>query len=107
MAHFWSYEKIPKGVASSFEWEAATFREIGSDNTALRTVLKFAVSLPAGRPAMTCGYVPTKKGMLQMTSAGRLFPEVHLALQYLIRNLFRIENVVSGRLAKSIHELPP
>eukprot|EP00959_Pyramimonas_sp_CCMP1952_P272305 5693188-Pyramimonas_sp.AAC.2 len=53
---------------------------------------------------MACGYVP---GTLQMTSASRLSPKVHLALQYLIRNFFRIENVVSVRLAKSIHELPP
>eukprot|EP00959_Pyramimonas_sp_CCMP1952_P184978 3867714-Pyramimonas_sp.AAC.1 len=41
-----------------------------------------------------------------MTAASRLSPKVHLALHYLIRNFFRIENVVSVRLAKSIHELP-
>eukprot|EP00959_Pyramimonas_sp_CCMP1952_P209186 4376207-Pyramimonas_sp.AAC.1 len=40
-----------------------------------------------------------------MTSASRLSPKVPSALQYLIRNLFRIENVVSVRLAKSIHKL--
>eukprot|EP00959_Pyramimonas_sp_CCMP1952_P284894 5956046-Pyramimonas_sp.AAC.1 len=56
---------------------------------------------------MTCGYVPTKKGALQMTSASRLPPNIHLALQYLIRNFFRIENVVLFRLAKSIHQLFP
>eukprot|EP00959_Pyramimonas_sp_CCMP1952_P118940 2486858-Pyramimonas_sp.AAC.1 len=55
---------------------------------------------------MTLGYVPTKKGMLQMTSASRLFPKVHLALQCLIRNFFRIEDVVSVRLDKGIHKLP-
>eukprot|EP00959_Pyramimonas_sp_CCMP1952_P009649 201470-Pyramimonas_sp.AAC.1 len=42
-----------------------------------------------------------------MTTASRLSPKVHLALQYLTRNFHRIENVVSVRLAKSIHELPP
>eukprot|EP00959_Pyramimonas_sp_CCMP1952_P030164 632409-Pyramimonas_sp.AAC.2 len=42
-----------------------------------------------------------------MTSASRLSLKVHLALQYLIRNIFRIENVVSVRLAKSIHKRPP
>eukprot|EP00959_Pyramimonas_sp_CCMP1952_P246958 5161460-Pyramimonas_sp.AAC.1 len=41
-----------------------------------------------------------------MTTASRLSPKVHLALQYLIRSFFRIENVVSVRLAKSIHKLP-
>eukprot|EP00959_Pyramimonas_sp_CCMP1952_P206607 4320546-Pyramimonas_sp.AAC.1 len=56
---------------------------------------------------MTFGYVPTKKGALQITRASRLSPKVHLALQYLIRNFFRIENVVSVRLAKGIQKLPP
>eukprot|EP00959_Pyramimonas_sp_CCMP1952_P441905 9251049-Pyramimonas_sp.AAC.1 len=56
---------------------------------------------------MTLGYVPTKKGTLQMTSASRLSPEVPVALQCRIRNFFRIENVVSVWLAKSIQKLPP
>eukprot|EP00959_Pyramimonas_sp_CCMP1952_P457603 9475218-Pyramimonas_sp.AAC.1 len=42
-----------------------------------------------------------------MTSASRLSPKVHLALLYLARDFFRIENVVSVRLAKGIHKLPP
>eukprot|EP00959_Pyramimonas_sp_CCMP1952_P096029 2007705-Pyramimonas_sp.AAC.1 len=80
---------------------------MGSGSAALRTVLAFIASQPAGRSAMTCGCPPTEKGMLQMTGASRLSPTVHLARQYLIRNFFRIENVVSVRLAESIHELPP
>eukprot|EP00959_Pyramimonas_sp_CCMP1952_P345732 7240438-Pyramimonas_sp.AAC.1 len=78
---------------------------MGSDSPALRAVLTFLASLSAGRPALTFGYVPTKEGTLLMTSASRLSPKVHCALQYLIRNFFRIENVVSVRLAKSIHKL--
>eukprot|EP00959_Pyramimonas_sp_CCMP1952_P130116 2720658-Pyramimonas_sp.AAC.1 len=42
-----------------------------------------------------------------MSSANRLSPKVHLASQFLIRNFSRIGNVVSARLAKSIHKLPP
>eukprot|EP00959_Pyramimonas_sp_CCMP1952_P284000 5936481-Pyramimonas_sp.AAC.1 len=42
-----------------------------------------------------------------MTSASRLSPKAYLALQYLTRNFFRIEDVVSFRFAKSIHKLPP
>eukprot|EP00959_Pyramimonas_sp_CCMP1952_P049500 1034101-Pyramimonas_sp.AAC.1 len=63
--------------------------------------------MSAGRPALTFGYVPTKEGTLQMTTASRQSPQVHLTLQYLIINFFRIENVVPARLAKSIHKLPP
>eukprot|EP00959_Pyramimonas_sp_CCMP1952_P144158 3017887-Pyramimonas_sp.AAC.1 len=87
--------------------EALIAREIGSDNTALRTMLAFVASLSAGRPALTFGYVATKKCALQMTTASRLSPNVHLALQHLISNFFRIENVVSVILATSIHKLPP
>eukprot|EP00959_Pyramimonas_sp_CCMP1952_P328212 6871524-Pyramimonas_sp.AAC.1 len=87
--------------------EALIARETGCDNTALRTVLTFVASLSAGRPALTFGYVPTEKGALQMTTASRLSPKVHLALQHIIRNFFRIENVVPVRFAKSIHKLPP
>eukprot|EP00959_Pyramimonas_sp_CCMP1952_P247423 5172200-Pyramimonas_sp.AAC.1 len=56
---------------------------------------------------MPLGDIPTNRGALQMTSAICLSLKVHVALQYLIRNFFRIENVVSVRLAQSIHKLPP
>eukprot|EP00959_Pyramimonas_sp_CCMP1952_P052539 1098330-Pyramimonas_sp.AAC.1 len=71
-------------------------REIGSDNTARRTVLIFVASRSAGRPALTSGLVSTKKGALQMTTAIRLSPKVRLVLKYLIRNFSRIENAVSA-----------
>eukprot|EP00959_Pyramimonas_sp_CCMP1952_P274263 5732703-Pyramimonas_sp.AAC.2 len=48
--------------------EALIAREIGSDSTALRTVLTSVANVPAGRPAIAFGYVPADKGMLQMTS---------------------------------------
>eukprot|EP00959_Pyramimonas_sp_CCMP1952_P393575 8246715-Pyramimonas_sp.AAC.1 len=41
-----------------------------------------------------------------MATASRLSPKVHLAIQYLIRHFFRIENVVLVRLAVIIHKLP-
>eukprot|EP00959_Pyramimonas_sp_CCMP1952_P090023 1884499-Pyramimonas_sp.AAC.2 len=75
--------------------EALIAREIGSDSAALRTVLTFVASLPAGRPTLTFGCVPTK--------ASRVYPKVHLVLQYLIRNFFRIEHVVSARLAENMN----
>eukprot|EP00959_Pyramimonas_sp_CCMP1952_P192603 4027368-Pyramimonas_sp.AAC.1 len=55
--------------------EALIAMEIGSGNTALWTMLTFVASLHAGGPAMIFGCVPTKKGMLQMTSASRLSPK--------------------------------
>eukprot|EP00959_Pyramimonas_sp_CCMP1952_P428340 8971581-Pyramimonas_sp.AAC.1 len=86
------YNTAMSDTRSTFQ--ALIARESGSDNIALRAVLTFS-------------YVPTKKGTLQMSTASRLSPQVRLALTYLIINLSRIESVVSVRLAKSIHQLPP
>eukprot|EP00959_Pyramimonas_sp_CCMP1952_P246557 5153047-Pyramimonas_sp.AAC.2 len=41
-----------------------------------------------------------------MTSANRRSPQVQFASQYVIRNFFRVENVVSVRKARSIHAPP-
>eukprot|EP00959_Pyramimonas_sp_CCMP1952_P162919 3405942-Pyramimonas_sp.AAC.1 len=89
----------------SFYIEALIARGIGSDNIALRTLLTFVASLPEGRPALGFGYVPTKKGTLQMTSAADYLPMY--IWRYNIKIFFRIENVVSVRLAKGAHRLPP
>eukprot|EP00959_Pyramimonas_sp_CCMP1952_P360228 7543172-Pyramimonas_sp.AAC.1 len=51
-------------VRHSLYIEALIARGIGSDNAALRTALTFVASLLARGPAMTFGYVPTKKGTL-------------------------------------------
>eukprot|EP00959_Pyramimonas_sp_CCMP1952_P421493 8830038-Pyramimonas_sp.AAC.1 len=72
-------------------------REIGSDTTALRTLWAFVASLPAGKPVMVFGYLPTKQGNLRMTTACRLSPKVHLALQF---------PFVAAVLAERIHDLP-
>eukprot|EP00959_Pyramimonas_sp_CCMP1952_P046341 967675-Pyramimonas_sp.AAC.1 len=100
-------------VKSFFEWETAVYKSItgmrdihytsrlqcperlAQTKTALRTALAVVASLPTGGPPMTSCDVPTKKGTLQITSASRLSPMEQFALQYLIRNSFRFENVVS------------
>eukprot|EP00959_Pyramimonas_sp_CCMP1952_P468905 9494020-Pyramimonas_sp.AAC.1 len=47
--------------------EALIASGIGFDSTALQTALTFVASIPAGGLAVTLDYVPTKKGMLQIT----------------------------------------
>ena len=71
--------------------EALIVRDMGSDNEALKAVVTFIQSLSAGRAPVTFGYEPDSKGNLRQTPGSRLNPKVHLALQYLIRNYFRIE----------------
>eukprot|EP00959_Pyramimonas_sp_CCMP1952_P137919 2886924-Pyramimonas_sp.AAC.1 len=81
-------------------------KEVGSGHTALRTVVEFIAGLQAGRASMMFGFVPTQRGNLQITTASQINPKVHLALQFLIRNYFRLENVIAVRLAKSVRKLP-
>eukprot|EP00959_Pyramimonas_sp_CCMP1952_P069440 1449152-Pyramimonas_sp.AAC.1 len=69
----------------------------------MRTVLAFIASLPAEKPGMVFGYLPTKQGHLQMAAASRLSSKLHLAWLFLTSDYFRIENVVAVRLVKSIH----
>eukprot|EP00959_Pyramimonas_sp_CCMP1952_P399263 8366094-Pyramimonas_sp.AAC.2 len=52
------------------------------------------------------GFAPTQRGNLQLTTASHMNPKVHLALQFLSRNYFRLENVIAVRLAKSVDKLP-
>ena len=87
--------------------EALLTREMGMDNTAMRTVLSFIAGLGAGKPALTFGYLPDGKGSLRTTDASKLNPRVHMALQFLVRNYFRVDHVVAVRLAKSVHKLAP
>ena len=85
--------------------EALLVRETGSDSTALRTVLAYISELPAGQSAKTFGYLPSKQGHLRMTNDSSQAPKVHLALQFLVKNYFRVENVIAVRLAKSVPRL--
>ena len=71
--------------------EALLVREVGPDSTALRTVLAYISELPAGQPAKTFGYLPSKQGRLRMTNDSGRAPKVHLALQYRVKNYVRVE----------------
>eukprot|EP00959_Pyramimonas_sp_CCMP1952_P431865 9044625-Pyramimonas_sp.AAC.1 len=52
--------------------EALVAREISSDNAALRCASPCIAGLPARRPALTFGCLPTEKGALEMASVIRL-----------------------------------
>eukprot|EP00959_Pyramimonas_sp_CCMP1952_P315632 6606083-Pyramimonas_sp.AAC.1 len=81
-------------------------RELGMDNMTMQTVLTYVAHLSAGKPAKVFGYIPDYKGNLNLSDDSRSHPRVHLALQYLVRNYFRVERLVAVRLAKSVLNLP-
>eukprot|EP00959_Pyramimonas_sp_CCMP1952_P237481 4963020-Pyramimonas_sp.AAC.1 len=73
---------------------------------AMQTVLTYVAHLGAGKPANVFGYIPDCKGNLNLSDDSKFHPRVHIALQYLVRNYFRVERVVAVRLAKSVSCLP-
>eukprot|EP00959_Pyramimonas_sp_CCMP1952_P083380 1742605-Pyramimonas_sp.AAC.1 len=76
------------------------------DNTAMQTALASVAHLGEGRPAKVFGYIPDYKGNLNLSDDIKFHPRVHLALQYLVQNYFRVERGASVRLAKSALNAP-
>ena len=78
--------------------------EYGLDNDAMDTILNYISRLPAGKTPETFGYTKTRatSPQLQLSMASKRAPKVFLALQYVIRNFFRINDVFAIRLGKSV-----
>ena len=72
-----------------------------SNGDAMHIVLRYIAELPAGTPAEAFGYA-ISGGSYHLTTMSKKAPRIHLALQYLIRNVFQVANVVTVRLGKSV-----
>eukprot|EP00959_Pyramimonas_sp_CCMP1952_P334768 7010323-Pyramimonas_sp.AAC.1 len=86
--------------------ECLLTRELGVDSAAMQTVLAYVAHLGAGKLAAVFGYIPDYKGNLNLSDDSKLHPRVQLALQYLVRNYFRVERVIAVRLAEGVLNLP-
>ena len=87
--------------------EAVFTMELGMDNDAMDTIINYISRLTAGKLPETFGYVvkPGERGNVnpgQLTTVSKKAPKVLLALQYVIRNFFRIPDVFAVRLGKSV-----
>ena len=76
-------------------------KQLGMDNTAMHTLLTHISNLQAGKPAVTFGYAIVKDRPV-LTTASKEAPKVHLALQFLIKNFFRINDTIAVRLGNGI-----
>ena len=83
--------------------EALLTNELGLDNEAIDTIIEYILRLMSGKTPETFGYVRTDGGRLQLTTASRNAPKVLYALQHMIRNFFRISDVIAVRLGKGVH----
>ena len=75
--------------------EAIWTMEVGRDNDAMDTVLDYISRLQTGKAAETFGYTGPQ---FRLTTATQRAPRMHLALQYVIRNFFRIQDVFAIRV---------
>ena len=85
--------------------ETLLTNELGLDNDAIDTIIEHVSSLASGKTPETFGYTKTQEGRLQLTTASRNAPKVLYALQYMIRNFFRISDVIAVRLGKGVHNV--
>ena len=84
--------------------------ETGLDNDATDTVLDTISRLSPGKQPIYHGYVVTpgtcdNAPRFQLSSASKKAPKVYLALQYLIRNYFRISDVFAVRIGNGVSKV--
>ena len=78
---------------------------MGMNSDAMSTLLSYISRLPPGKPAVLLGYTPTyKDGSLHPSEMNERQPKVLMALQFLVRNHFRIADVICVRLAHSVSQ---
>ena len=83
----------------------------GMDNEAMQTVLDYIGKLPAGKPSELFGYAPTgdpgnRIPKRELSAGTKRAPKVFMALQYLIKSFFKIDDVIAIRVGNSVHRLP-
>ena len=84
--------------------EAILMADTGLRDEALTTVLQHIASLSAGKVPEMYGYTFVNNAY-QATACSRHKPRIHLALTYVVRNYFRIQDVFAMKVGKSIQQL--
>ena len=91
-------------MQDSLFMDAIFAKEHGLDNDAMDAILEYISRLPAGKPPEVFGYSGAP-GHLQLTAISKNAPKIFLALQFVIRNFFRVNDVVAVRLGKSLSQV--
>ena len=82
--------------------------ELANDTDAMDLIIDYIGNLAHNKMPETFGYAVDKKGdafSFHLTSASKRAPKIYMALQYLVRNFFRIESVVAIRLGKGVRSV--
>jgi len=89
--------------------ESILTMDLGMDNMAMDLMLDYVGRLAHGKTPVTFGYAVVlshrKQPRLVLTTATKKAPKVYLALQFLIRNYFRISNVFAIRLGHGVKQV--
>ena len=76
---------------------------LARETTAMDTVLNYVSKLSAGATPQNFGYIPAG-GNFHLSTMSRKAPKVYLALQFILRNYFRFDNIVVVRLGKGVKQ---
>ena len=52
---------------------------------------------------LSFGYTSNKNASMHLSTASQRTPKVFVALQYIVKNIFRIPSVIAVRIGRSIH----
>ena len=77
--------------------------QIGIKYEAVDVMLDFISRLSAGKTPATFGYTSDAKGNQFLTTASTRYPKTFMALQYVVKNIFRISDVIAVRLGRGIN----
>ena len=86
--------------------EVLLAREISHDSDAMKVVLKHISTMTPGK-TQTYGYVTDfrQEGTSRLSSMSIKAPKIHLALQFIMKNLFRVADVIAVRIGRSIGKI--
>ena len=77
---------------------------MGSDNDAMDLIIHYISRPLSGKTPEMCGYTTTgSPPKYRKSTASKKAPKVFLALQYVIQNFFRIEDVFAVRIGNSVN----
>ena len=96
--------RYPDARRSLFLEAIFAMESLSNETEAMDLIINYIDRLGAGKTPETFGY-SVANGNYILTSATKRAPKVFLALQFVIRNYFRISDVFAIRLGKSVHNV--
>ena len=77
-------------------------RLVSMNNGELDVVIQFISNLTPGKQPIVFGYVLTADNKMKLSAASTASPRAYMAVQYLLRVVFQLTNVIAVRLGRHV-----